>query len=307
MQFNEAYDPIRALQSSWALLKQAPLPLLVGGGILVITGGGDGGSSGSNFGNSWSEEEGFDLDKVAPLFLGVLGLVCCLGLFTFLISSWVRIGFANTVEEVLRTGRGEIGGVFDGRGRLGDMLLARLLCIAISIAAILPYGMVILGAVLISKGFERYQEIAAGLLVVAFLLWLPVILYVVLGVSLADQAVALEGRKPVDSVRRSWSLVQGHRWMLLWYMLASAIFSTLGLCLCCIGIFLTGAMAEIAKSESFLALTRGDERSSWWIQTGRAPPTSDPGWGSSSARPGESGTQAPQDWGTPPIPPPAAT
>jgi hypothetical protein len=38
-------------------------------------------------------------------------------------------------------------------------------------------------------------------------------------------------------------------------------------------------MAEIAKSESFLALTRGGEREGWWIRTGVAPATQDLGWG----------------------------
>jgi hypothetical protein len=31
MEFNQAYDPFRALGVSWQLIKKAPLPLLVGG------------------------------------------------------------------------------------------------------------------------------------------------------------------------------------------------------------------------------------------------------------------------------------
>lgn len=300
MEFNQAYDPFRALQTSWQALKKAPLPLIIGGVILVITG--DGGGGGGNFGSSFHGQHDIDWDVLAPMLVGVVGIFCCLGIVFFVISSWVRIGFANTVEEVLRTGEGDVGRVFDGKGRLGPMILSRLLAGLIVVASILPYGLVVLAAALATEGFDRNEEVAAVILIGGLIVYLPVILYVGLGVALADQAVALEGLQPVDSVRRSWSLVRGHRWMLLWYSIVTAIFAAIGLCACCIGIFLTGTMTEIAKSESFLALTRGQERDGWWIQTGSAPATTDPGWGSPTQLPSQ-----PVGWGAPPppAPPPA--
>ena len=300
MEFNEAYDPIRALKSSWQLLKQAPLPLIVGGVVLVITGGGGGG--GGNFGNPSGGQRGEDLDwqVVAPILIGVVGLVCCLGIVFFVISSWVRIGFANTVEEVMRTGQGDVGRVFDGKGRLWSMILARLLAGVIQVAVMLPYGLVVLLAALATAGFEQNEEIGVAVLVSGFVLYLPVIIYVGLGVALADQAVALEGKEPVEAVRRSWELVRGHRWMLLWYSIATGIFAMLGICACCVGVFLTGTMTEIARSESYLGLIRGAERRGWWIETGSAPGGADPGWGSPEI------PQKPVGWGTPPPPPPPA-
>lgn len=298
MEFNQAYDPFRALQTSWQALKKAPLPLMIGGVVLMITSGGGGG--GGNIGNSFQGNEDVNWEVMAPLILGFVGLFCCLGIVFFVISSWVRIGFANAVEEVLRTGDSDVGKVFDGRGRLGSMILARILAILIAIASFLPYGLVVLIAALATEGFTRNEEVGAVILVAGAVLWLPVILYVALGVALTEQVVALEGLRPVDSVRRSWSLVKGHRWMLLWYSIATGFFAVIGICACCIGIFLTGTMTEIAKSESFLAFTRGGERDGWWIKTGSAPASAEPGWGSPAGLPSK-----PVGWGAPPPPPPA--
>ena len=63
MEFNEAYDPFRALQTSWRAIKQAPLPLIIGGVVLMITGGGGGG--GGNFGSSFDGQRDVDWDVVA--------------------------------------------------------------------------------------------------------------------------------------------------------------------------------------------------------------------------------------------------
>lgn len=301
MEFNQAYDPFRALQTSWKALKQAPLPLIIGGVVLMITGGGGGGGGGGNFGNSFEGGQDVNWDVLGPMLVGVAGIFCCLGIVFFVVSSWVRIGFANTVEEVLRTGDGDVGRVFDGKGRLLSMILARLLAGLIVVASMLPYGLVVLVAALATEGFARDQEIGIALLVAGGLLYAPIVIYIGLGVALSDQAVALEGLQPVDSIRRSWSLVRGHRWMLLWYSIVTGIFAVIGLCACCIGIVLTGTMTEIAKSESFLALTRGKEYEGWWIRTGSVPTTVDPGWGSPAELP-----RKPVGWGAPPRPPPFA-
>jgi hypothetical protein len=126
----------------------------------------------------------------------------------------VRIGFANTVEDVLRTGEGDVGKVFDGKGRLGAMILSRLLSGLIVLGACLPYAVVVLAAALVTSGFEREEGLGIAILIAGTVLYAPVLAYVWLGIVLSDQAVALEGLQPVDSIRRSWSLARGHRWML---------------------------------------------------------------------------------------------
>jgi len=179
-----------------------------------------------------------------------------------------------------------------------SMILARLLTGVILVAAALPYGLIVLVAAMATAGFHQNEEIGVAILVAGFVVYLPVIVYIGLGLSFVDQAVALEGLQPVESLRRSWSLVSGHRWMLLLYSIVTGIFAVIGVCACCIGIFLTGTMTEIAKTESYLALTRGGERKGWWIETGSAPASADPGWGSPSQMP-----EKPVGWGSPPPPP----
>ena len=274
MEFNRAYDPIRALQTAWKALNRSPLPLLVGGVLLTLTDGG-----GGSGGGSWNDDHhrGADWDQIWPILLPVVGICCCLGIAVFLFASWVRVGFANTVESVLKTGEATVGQVFQSKGRFGNIVFARILVILIHIAVWIPF-LAAFGIVLaITEGFERHEELGF-LLIPAGLITLPVWIYVALGLSLVDQAAALEGLQPSACLKRSWSLVSGHRWMLLLYWVVGWVFSALGLCLCCIGVFLTNTLFEIAKSESYIALVRSD-RSGWWIDERWVPPPPPQGWG----------------------------
>jgi hypothetical protein len=286
MEFNKAFDPIRALQASWKAVAQSPLPLILGGVLLLFTEGGGGGG-----GRAFSIEHhdsGLRWEDIRPFVIPILGMCACVGIAFFLFSSWVRVGFSNTVESVLRTGHGTVGQLFDAKGRFGNQVLSRLLTTVIGFACAVPFIALVVAIWLLTKGFERDEGLML-VLIPGFLIWFPLFLYVVLGISLADQAVALEGAQPVDSLKRSWSLVSGHRLMLFLYYFVGAVFTLLGFCACCIGVLLTGSLVQVARSESYLALVRGTERSSWWIEKGFA------------------AAPAPEGWGTPPPVPPIPT
>jgi len=285
MDFNQAFNPIRALQSAWKALAQAPLPLILGGVILVLAGGW---GSGVQF-RSGEHGRPLEVFPYYPLLVGLAGIFCCLAIVCFLVSSWVKIGLANSVEEVLRTGHTEVDHVFQAKGRFVNMIGSRILCKLIGIAATLPFvGLVVVAAIL-TRGFELRHGLAVLVIASGSLVYLPIWAYVLLGVSLADQAVALEGADPIAAIRRSWSLASGNRLMLFVYWIALFVFTLAGVCLCCVGVFLTGTLARAALSESYLALTRGSERAGWWIEKGFAHPV-----------------EAPQGWGapSPPTPPP---
>ncbi|HEV8111673.1 MAG TPA: hypothetical protein VGR31_02775 [Planctomycetota bacterium] len=284
MEFNKAFDPIRALQASWKALAQAPLPLLVGGVLLCLTDGG-GGGGGGRFSSFEHHNGGMRWEDVRPFVLPVIVFCGCVGIALFLFSSWIRVGFANAVESALRTGHATVGQVFDAKGRFGNQVLSRLLTFVINIVCALPFFALVVVIGIVTKGFERHEELML-VLIPGGLIWLPFFLYVVLGISLADQAVSLEGAQPVDSLKRSWSLVSGHRWMLLLYYIVGVVFTLVGFCACCIGVFFTGSLVQIAKSESYLALVKGTERPGWWIEKGFA------------------AAPAPEGWGTPPPVPP---
>lgn len=287
MEFNQAFDPIRALQSAWKVLAQAPLPILVGGVLLALTEGG--GGFGGNFSSSVRDHGGnLQWSDVEPWILPLIGVVACVGIACFLFSSWIMAGFPHAVESVLRTGRADVGQVFDAKGRYGAMLLVRILRGFIIVACVIPLGVFVAAVAILTKGFQHHHEIAILVIVLGALVWLPFYFYVLLGTTLAKQAVALEGLPPIDSLKRSWSLVHGHRLMMFLYCFVAFVFSVLGLCLCCVGVFLTGTLVHVAKSESYLALVRGQERANWWIEKGSAHPVAPP-----------------EGWGAPP-PPPAA-
>ncbi len=279
MEFNRAFDPFRALQSAWKAFAQSPMPLLVGGVLILLT------SGGPNFGFVLHDDTlGFSWRELRPILFPLIGVFGCVGIGLFLLSSWIRVGFANAVEEIERTGRGKVDTVFQSKGRFGSMVLARILVGLVYLATCVPIVAAIVVFAVLTHGFHRREELAL-LLFPTVVIWIVPAIYVWLGISLTDQAVALEGLSPTDALKRSWSLVSGHRLMLLLFWIVESIVSCLGFCLCCFGVFLTGTLGWAARSDAYLALVRGSDRASWWVERGHAPPAPQAGWGTSPPPP----------------------
>ena len=258
MRFPSALDPIRSLTAAWKLITRAPGPLLVGAILLVITDGGMG--TGGHFDNGQSNVNPAEMWQVWLLAPFVIGFVCVVWAAMFLISSWLWIGFARAVDETRATGITTFTTVFDSRGRYVDMLLARLLVFGIELVAAVPYGVIALVAYLL---YDQHiagetEAIVAG--VGAALLYTPVYLYIVLGFSWVPQVVAIEERAPFDALKRSWQLAAGCRLSLAVYWVVLALFTFLGVCACCIGVFFTSAWSYVSRCEAFLELTREDAR-----------------------------------------------
>jgi hypothetical protein len=264
MNFAEAYDPVRALKASWTLLARAPLPLLIGGILLILTNGGGGGlAQGRMHGHGGD----FDWRWIMPF----LGLLCCVGLVCFLVNSWITIGFALAVERTAVTGACDVETVFDSRGRFLDMVLAHILMSLICIALMIPFAVIALAAVFAHERMEVHLFFAIAPAILAGLAYFVVYLYFVLGLTLFRPAVALEGLGATASITRSWELSHGNRLRLLLYWIVIAVFTALGICLCCVGVFLTATMGRIAEFESYLALVKPDVYARSWLATGNAP------------------------------------
>src|SRR5580765_7418736 len=116
MEFNRAYDPIRALQSSWMALSRSPLPLMVGGVLLTIFDGNGGGSAPIRIEHHHHVRTLHDAVEVVQPMLPLFGICCCFGIALFLFGSWIRVGFANTVESVQKRGRATVGQLFESKG-----------------------------------------------------------------------------------------------------------------------------------------------------------------------------------------------
>lgn len=260
MDFRTAYDPIRALQNAWVLLWRAPLPLLVGGILLMLT------RSDTNFS---VDEDGLELGVLRdPIAWWLVGLVCAGALLLFLLRVLVLLGFAGTVRRVMTSGEGRLGDVFEARGLYVEMLLACLLKGLAHLVVLLPMGAAIAVAILLARatGIELLAMFGAF----AALALLPAWIYVALGVALTTEAVAFEGLSPTAALRRSWSLVDGQRWNLLLYCLVLAVVSFLGIFACCIGVLVTGPLGLVATQESYLRLTEGEPPGGFWLDRERS-------------------------------------
>lgn len=248
MTFPAALDPVRSLTAAFRLVGRNPLPLLLGGVVLLLF------DRGPGFGlvGDWDSHHFQDELPGRIVFGG-----CC-GLFGLLVWSWIGVGFAHVVEETRRTGASAFATLFDARGRFGDMLLALFLQTLAWMAAGLPFALLFVGG----HVFARHTEIPHPLIVLAALagaiVYAPIAAYVLLGFAFVPQEVALGGRPAIEAFRASWQLAQGKRLALFVFWLARAVFTAIGFCCCLVGVFFTGAIAELARFEAWLALTRPD-------------------------------------------------
>lgn len=282
MTFADAFNPFRSLGQSWKLLRIALLALLVAGTLLAVT---DPGNAGGNAGVQLNEkfnQHGQDWNAtrkaVFALLASFYGLgVCCFGIVAFVLHSWIWIGFANLVERLMRTGEGDIGVVFESRGRMPTMMITRLVGGTFELLCWIPFALAIAVGRLASGGMT-VPVIFVLIVLAGGLVSLCVYVYVGLGLSLAKPIVALEGLHPLDALSKSWTLARGNRIWLLWFFFVTRVFAWLGFCLCCVGVFVTNTMYFTARVESYLLLTRGDETKGWWSATGVAPATKEE-WG----------------------------
>jgi hypothetical protein len=188
--------------------------------------------------------------------LALLGIFACCGLAVMLIHAWISLGVANVVEKTRNEGRAGFGALFDARGRFFEMVLGHILMILIVLGTIVPLVLIGLGVWFANDQRVVEDGWAAFIAVIAGIAYLPVWIWLLLGISLYRPAIAIEGLGPTAAIQRSWELVRGHRLRLLLYWVAISIFSMLGLCLCCVGVLLTGPMSEISQFESYLELVQ---------------------------------------------------
>ncbi|SRR5258706_3452662 len=278
MEFGQAFDPIRSLQSAWKLLKQAPVMVLIGGLLLAFLEGG--GSAGAqfnfgkhDFGRAHNPREVLEqmFEDMKPWLVLLIPLMVCVGIAFFALSSWIEVGFARAIEHALRSGRDEIGKVFSGGDRFGAMLLARFLSALIQVATFLPVVVLAFAGIYFARHEGPNPVLILGS--VAFgLLWLVFELYVSLGLCLVNAIVAFESCSPTEAIGRSWKLASGHRLQLFWFMLLQVFLALVSiLCTCCLGLFITVPLMQVMRFEAYVALTKGEQFPHWWIGSGKFP------------------------------------
>lgn len=275
MIFREAFDPFRALGAAFRVFAKSSAALLLGGFLIWLCDlAPQFGSqiSRHNFEVNVEDWQNVDqashavLDAARAAFAGVtallMGFACILGIAAWLFRCFIRVGFAGCVERTLTTGRAEPAHLFDARGRWVAMALTSLLCGIINFLAVVP-GIAAVGltAALVYAGTD--SGVAAGIsAAVIAVAYIPVAVYVWLGVALSGLAVALEGMDPTEAIARSWLLMRGHRWQLVWFWLVMTVPQVV-CCLGCCLLFLPAMIEHTAWAESYLRLVREGEPETW--------------------------------------------
>lgn len=307
MTFEEAFSPSRAVRHGWEAFKRVPLPMWLGAFLVGLGQGGGGGGfnpaqfadlagTGSDdtgggldleglfdnlriFGLQVAEGVGFPLQGLGGGELGVLvgamaGVICvalCCGLFLFLVTAWAFVGYLRLHRQILETGTGDFTSLFSGADRFLSMLLWMLLNAAIVLgtllATLLPGG-VMLG---VGLALETTALMVGGGLLMAVVA-VPALIYVSLGLTLGAYALVFEELEVMQALARSWSLAAGNRLHLFVYGLVLGLFAVVltiaGLCMCLVGVLITGPMANgivmFGTSEAFLLYTQGSEITREW-------------------------------------------
>lgn len=265
MEFPSALDPLRSLKAVWRAVRASPgaiggwWGIGLGGGlvlyfafylvvfVLMAAGGAAGG-----------ESEG------AQFALGGAVLVLALGfiLAMFLVQCWWRVGLENMLADTLRTGGSQLADAWKPRGRMWSVVGAHLLVALIMLGAYLP---VLPGAVLVGVAAEQSEALSVVLAFGLGLLWAVFFVYLLLGFAFAPFSAALDPVGPVEALARSWRAARGRRLRMIWFWIATMLFALAGFLLLCVGYLATSALLLLMPAEAWLALTRGEERKSWWI------------------------------------------
>ena len=271
MRPDQAFNPIRALESAWKILMKAPLPMWVGGLILVVVQSAAGMGGNPNFNLKF---HGWDAAAVVLIPLVLIALA--VGVAVSLVISWLSVGYFNGVATVMRTGDVEFEKLFDARGRWLSMFLTRLLQGFLVFLSILTLGIGPIMGVIAHEalGLDGGVGVAVGAL--GFLVCVPICVYVVLGLALAPYAAALEDVNPIEAIARSWTLASGNRLMLLVFLLATILIVFVGLLMCCVGVLPASILVEVMWVEAYVQATQVDNFDEWWIRTANRPQRTGP-------------------------------
>lgn len=273
MHKSTAFSPIRALSNALDLLMKAPLPLWVGGLVLVFV-------QGLAQGGAQVQIDPDDApDQMLWALLPFVAFGLCFSLVIAMVTSWLRVGYYGGVRTVMRAGDVEFGELYRATNRWLAVFLTVLLQGLVSVLALLP-GIALAGAVVLNAKKDGVEDLALPILVLAAsALYLPVFLYFSLGFSLMVYPAALDGAGPVESLQRSWQLASGIRLQLLLMGLLSAALAFVGILLCCIGLIPASILVEVMWCEAYVQATR-EQDGGWWIDhRGDAePPSGGDGW-----------------------------
>lgn len=290
MHKNQAFSPIRSLQSAWEILKKAPLPMWVGGLILVfVQSFGSAGGGGGDLQIHGQE----DVERMIFILLPLVLLGFLMSIVIMAVTAWLKVGYYNGVETVMRTGSVEFEELFKGRGRWLGVFLTLLLQLVLGFVLLVPMGLFALVAVAVSKALDFSDQGAVIMIIFSLVAYVPVAIFFYMGLVLMPYPAALKGLGPMESLAESWRLASGVRLQLFMMILLQVAMTIVGLLACCVGVLPAGIIAEVMFCEAYVQAAR-DDLDDWWVTKKEGGPQGSDHGGSSGRSPA-SGTAAPEE------------
>ena len=259
LEFGKAFEVRQAFSKGWEAVKKAPLPLLVGGLIMNVTEGGNGGG-GNESGESDSvlgvvdTTSALAIGTESAVILGVVAIAIIIVFAFFLARCFVHGGYLRLQRQVLKEGSAPFGVLFSGGDFFVSMILYKLVVLCVWLAVLLAVG--------IPAGLVGFVVGTTAGLGVGVLLGLPVAIWLGLGLTMGEHSMVFEGKAPVDALKRSLELANGNRMTIFIYSFATLIVmivSLLGLLLLCVGVLVTTSaarsMVEVGYTRGFLLHT----------------------------------------------------
>ena len=278
MRFEQAYDPLRCLNSAWSLLKRTPGTVFLG--VLGPLGVQYALSSGVQLLMLPMLVALQDRSKgIQPGFAAVLiAIGSSLAIAQLVFMTWIDIGFARAIRAALATSQEQMKTIFGGGDRLGTLLLARLF---IGLLVLLVYGLMV-GALLVLGVLSTTSTMhglakagALGFMAATFL----ALIYVFLGLQFVTPFVAFEQCSASEAIQRSWELAAGKRLRLVLFWIYLTLVLVAGLLVCLVGLLVALPLVETMRLEAFVAfrypkLELPSEPEDW--SSAAAPPPSHP-------------------------------
>ncbi|MCA9727002.1 MAG: hypothetical protein KC729_04910, partial [Candidatus Eisenbacteria bacterium] len=249
--FSDAFSPSRAISAGWEGLKRAPVAVVLGAIILLVS------DSNCNFekkleNGNW--ESFWWLVGAAILVGGFLGIIL------FLLRIFVLPGYLQVCARAVRGQKADPDQLFSASHRFLDMLLWGLLHTGVRLLTVLALGapLVPFGVVGVISGREEVGivlAVVAGFYVLA--IGLPVFTYVELGLFFGDYRVALEGSGPLTALKESWNLASGNRLWLLLYRVIMFFFEIAGFLVMVVGVVFTRGIRDVGTVGAYLDFVHG--------------------------------------------------
>lgn len=282
MHKTEAFSPIRSLKSAIDLLMKAPLPLWVGGLIMVVVESiGSFAGSGTDIHIKGSE----DIDHVLLLLIPMMLIGFALSIAVMAATAWLKIGYFRSVETVMRTGTAEFEDIFRLRPNWLKMFLTILFQALLSVGIIVPMVLVIFLVAAVVDGLDMDEGVGVGSVLIAMLAYIPVAAYFFLGIVLMPFPAALDNRGPMESLSDSWNLAKGVRINLFLMTLLQIALVLVGMLACCVGVIPASIVGYVMFCEAYIQATRTDTEG-WWVRSKTPPGGEDPEaseWGSAES------------------------